>query len=98
MKAKKGKKRLDILWVDIIEAKPNKLFTEAQRQTVRFLRYNRAIPCAECNKKRRVMWTMICTFTAKNMGLLALTDSGKEHPPLTPVCGAHPLAPAWPKN
>lgn len=103
MKAKKSKPTPDILWVEVLEAKTNKLFTEAQRQSVRFLRYNRAVPCAECCKKRRVMWTMLCTFIAHSMpssAVLSFTfkDSGKEHPPLTPVCGDHPLAPSWPKK
>ncbi len=84
----------DFLYVQILEAKPNKMFTEDQRQSVRFLRYSRYVPCAECGKKGRLMWTMLCTFIAHNLGSFALAQSGKRHPPLTPVCSAHPMGPA----
>ena len=86
-------KKQELLWVDVCEAKPNKLFTEEQRQTVRFLRYSRTVPCAECGKKRKVMWTMLCQFIATSMGQFALHESGKSHAPLTPVCGDHPIGP-----
>ena len=80
--------------VQILEAKPNKLFTEEQRQIVRFLRYSKAIPCAECGKRRRVHWTLLWTFRAKSLkpGLFVPFDSGKVHMPLTPVCASHLLA------
>jgi len=80
-----------LLVVEILEAKPNKMFTEEQRSWVRFLRYNRWIKCAECGKKRKVMWTMLCTFVAHNFGPFTMTQSEKVHMPLTPVCGEHPL-------
>lgn len=87
-------KRLDTLvWVEILEAKPNKMFTENQRRAVRFLRYSRKVPCVECGKKIKVAWTMLCEFEAHTMGASAFNDSGKVHPPLTPVCGDHPLSP-----
>lgn len=86
-----------ILCVEILEAKPNKLFTEEQRQCVRFLRFNRRVQCAECGSKRcRVLWTMLCEFKALTMGTLIAIESKRIHPPLTPVCGEHPIAPAWP--
>ena len=49
----KGQLPADFLQVEICEAKPNKLFTEDQRQGIRFLRYSRSVPCAECGKRRR---------------------------------------------
>ena len=88
---------MNILYVEILEAKPNKLFNEAQRQAVRFLRYNKFIPCAECGKKRKVMWTMLCEFKANIMGIDALEESEKVHPPLTPVCQDHLLVPNFAK-
>lgn len=82
-----------LLQVQVLEAKPNKMFTEDVRQTVRFLRYNQSVVCAECGKKRKVMWTLLCEFEAHNLGDFALKQSGKVHAPLTPVCGDHPLSP-----
>jgi hypothetical protein len=103
MKKKPGgaKKQPLILMVQVLEAKPNKMFTEEQRQLVRFLRYNQTIPCVECGKRRRIMWTMFCTFRAMNFDSHRFNlekSTTKIHAPLAPVCGAHPLAPAWPDN
>lgn len=92
--AKRRELPADFLWVDIVEAKRNKLFTEEQRQSVRFLRYNRSIRCAECGKRRRVMWTMLCTFLASSPAGFTMARGTKRHLPLTPVCGAHPIGPA----
>jgi hypothetical protein len=78
------------------------MFTEEQRASVRFLRYNQSVPCAECGKKKRVLWTLLCTFNAMSFGQFNLVnlvnESGKDHPPLTPVCTDHPMGPAWPKE
>jgi len=88
---KQAKKEKTLLWVSICEARPNKLFSEEQRQSVRFLIYNKRQPCAECGRKVKRMWTMLCQFRATNM----IGDNGKQlYPPLTPVCGEHPLSPA----
>jgi hypothetical protein len=91
-------KKPEILYVDIREAKPNKMFSEEQRQGVRFLVYNRAIPCAACGKKRRVMWTMLCQFKAGDTehSFVVLKNYAQSFAPLTPVCGDHPLGPDWP--
>jgi len=89
----------DLLYVNVCEAKPNPMFTEAQRASIRFLLYNKSVPCAECGKKRRKHWTMMCEFLAHSMGVdhpFAI-KSGLVHPPLAPVCGDHLLAPAWPE-
>jgi hypothetical protein len=84
----------DFVEVQILEAKPNPMFSEAQRQSVRFLRYSRHVPCAECGKKKRLLWTSTFTFIAHHFGALVMTQSGKSHPPLTPVCTDHPMSPA----
>lgn len=46
------KKPVELLQVQILEAKPNKMFTEAERRAVRFLRFNRTVQCAECGRRR----------------------------------------------
>jgi hypothetical protein len=93
-------KKREILVVQILEAKPNPMFTEEARVAVRFLRFNQAVPCAECGKRRKVMWTMLCEFYAHSLSApgLPVLGKGKKHAPLTPVCGDHPLGPAWPED
>lgn len=86
-------KEKQILCVSICETKPNKLFTEEQRQMVRFLIYNQRIPCAECGRKVKKMWTMLCQFKAVSMNTLVIVESSRSHPPLTPVCSEHPMKP-----
>jgi hypothetical protein len=100
-KSPKQNKSREILWVDICEAKPNKMFTETERAAVRFLRFNRHVPCAACGKKVLVPWTMLCEFKATydmdNSPIpFMLTDYPQTFPPLTPVCGTHCMHPAWP--
>jgi hypothetical protein len=92
-----AKKKTDdeILYVSICEGKPNAMFTEQQRQSIRFLIYNKPVVCAECGKKFKKMWTMLCQFTAPTMANLVMAESGKSHLPLTPVCNDHLLAPDW---
>lgn len=94
--APKKEKRRGILTVQILETKPNPMFTEEQRRMVRFLRFNRTVPCTECGKRRKIMWTMLCEFYAHSMGELVLKKSMKIHKPMDEVCGDHLLAPAWP--
>lgn len=93
----KTAKKLGILTVQILEAKPNPMFTEEQRAAVRFLCFNRTVPCAECGKRRKIMWTMLCEFYACDFNTLGCitSKSGKKHAPLTAVCDDHPLRPAW---
>jgi hypothetical protein len=88
----------DLLEVHIREAQPNKLFTEQQRAGIRFLQYNRSVACAECGKKRKVLWTCLYEFLAHDMGQFTLRRSGLVHPPLEGVCGDHLLAPALPEE
>jgi hypothetical protein len=88
----------ELLFVQIYEAKPNPMFSEEQRATVRFLSYNRAVPCSECGKKSRGHWTALYEFLAHTMAPLVPIKSGLVHPPLAPVCRNHLLAPAWPER
>jgi hypothetical protein len=86
-----------VLQVTILEARPNPLFEEWQRELVRFLRFNRAVPCAECGRRSKHHWTQVVSFKAYNVAtaksfILERNWSGKIHPPLAPVCGSHPLA------
>ncbi len=67
---------------------------------VRFLCFNRSVPCRECGKRKRTMWTMLCEFYAYTMegpGLTRATPE-KKHPPLAAVCDDHLLGPAWPAD
>jgi len=86
----------NVLQVSLHEAKPNPLFSEAQRATVRFLRYSRAVPCAECGRKSKSHWTSLFSFEAmdaQGRSFVLRSKTGKVHPPLAPVCGRHPMAP-----
>ena len=85
----------NVLQVKLLDAKPNKMFTEWQTATTKFLRYNRAVPCAECGKRSKSHWTQLVSFQAMDMSgssFVLRSASGKVHAPLTPVCGTHPLA------
>ena len=84
----------DPICVEILETKPNKMFSEEQRAWVWFLRYSRAVPCAECGKKRKVQWTMLFEFQCMKLESFASEMSANRHMPLTPVCGDHPIGPA----
>jgi len=83
--------------VDILEAVPNPMFTEAQRNTVRFLRYYESgkpakVACAHCGHKKSVLWTMLCSFKVadfKNSFGPILRPGDKVYPPLTAVCQTH---------
>lgn len=93
--AKKKSKPTKLLYVSILEAKPNPMFSESQRQAVRFLRYSRHYPCAECGKKARILWTALYAFRAMKMETFQMTPGEKVHPPLTPICQDHPFQPAY---
>lgn len=96
--ARKTKKKSanDLLCVQILEAKPNPLFTDEQRSWLRFLRFSRPTPCAACGKKLRIHWTMLCEFKAGDTSgpSFQLGFYPQTFAPLTAVCGDHPLKPA----
>jgi hypothetical protein len=95
--------------VELLEAKPNKMFTEAQRARVRFMRYYAsgkpvAMPCAHCGKKKKMLWTYLCSFKVLDFPTRVTPDKGigftlkpapdaKVLPPLTGVCQTHLIAP-----
>lgn len=79
-----------ILWVDILEAKPNEMFSEDQRRLVRFLHYSHPVKCAQCGRRRKRHWTLRCSFKARDFDGL-LTKLPESHMPLSPVCPKHLL-------
>jgi len=88
------------LCVDIREAAPNKMWSDEERSWIRFLVYSEPVRCAECHKKKKVMWTMLCQFKACTFPEKAfvMVPPAHSHMPLTPVCDEHPLAIAWPEE
>ena len=80
--------------VQIHEAQPNPIFSEEQRAWIRFLEYDRPVPCAECGKLATVHWTMLCEFRAASPAAFVMRPGERRHMPLTPVCEDHLLAPA----
>ena len=80
------------LWVGLYEARPNKMFSEEQRSTVRFLRYSQLVACSECGRRSKTHWTVLYSFEAQSLGFLVPKRSGKVHRPLDPVCRSHILA------
>jgi hypothetical protein len=77
----------------MFEAKPNKMFPDWLTARVRFLRFRKAVVCAECGRKRKHHWTLLCAFQAHTMAKFIPAKSGKVHAPLTAVCRDHLLAP-----
>ena len=80
--------------VEVREARPNKMFSEEQRALVRFLRFSSAVPCAECGRRSKTHWTMLCEFKANTMAQFSIIP-GKRLWPMAPVCTKHPMAPAF---
>ena len=80
------------LWVGLYEARPNKMFIEEQRSTVRFLRYSQLVACSECGRRSKTHWTVLYSFEAQSLGFVVPKRSGKIHRPLDPVCRSHILA------
>lgn len=91
----KAAKAPEILCVQILEARPNPMFTEEQRSWVRFLCFNQATPCAACGKRKRTLWTMLCEFKAVDMdgSIMVAKDYPQAFAPLTGVCNDHPIRP-----
>jgi hypothetical protein len=81
------------LEVQILDAKPNKMFPDWMTERVKFLRFTEAVQCAECGKRSKHLWTFLAAFQGHTMASLVPIKSGKVHPPLTPVCRSHMLAP-----
>lgn len=69
------------------------MFPDWMTARVRFLRFDAAVPCAECGRRSKHHWTMLCMFQAHTMAQIVPSKSGKEHAPLTAVCRSHLLAP-----
>lgn len=89
------------LCVEVRECKENKMFSKEQHDWTRFLLYSRPVPCAECGRMAKVMWTMLCQFVAPTLGpgMFKIDLAGcRSHLPLTPVCDAHPLAVRFPED
>jgi hypothetical protein len=83
-----------LLKVEIVEAEPNKMFSEDQRPWVRFLRFNKSVPCKECGRQSRLHWTLLMEFLAHDLSSYTTLQSGQVHQPLSPVCTKHLLGPA----
>jgi hypothetical protein len=87
----------EVVQVEVLPAAPNKLCTEAQRQAVLFLRFSKAVPCAECGTRSRHHWTMRVSFATVLLESFVAQTSLTVHLPFAPVCRSHQLAPAaWP--
>ncbi len=84
----------NVLRVGVYETRPNRMFTDAQRAGIRFLRFTQAVPCAECGRRSRAHWTVLYSFKALSMAVMVPRESDKVHMPLTPVCQQHLLKPA----
>jgi hypothetical protein len=82
------------LEVTLLLAKPNPQFPAWVTERTRFLRFSEPVACAECGKRSKHHWTMLCEFQAPTMAhQLVLAKSGKLHAPLTGVCRKHLIAP-----
>jgi hypothetical protein len=84
--------------VELIDAKPNNLWSEAARASVRFMRFYEVgepvrVACAHCGKKKTVLWTQLCSFRIAEPLTFRLKKSDTVYPPLTPVCQTHIMAP-----
>jgi hypothetical protein len=79
---------------EIFEAKPNHMFSEAQRQITKFLRFRESVPCAHCGKKSRWHWTQTVPFKAAEFGGFSL-KMGRLLEANSPVCRAHILEPSY---
>jgi len=79
--------------VEYREAKPNAMFSPQLTALLRFATYRQAVACAECGRKRKAHWTMLCPFRATSLTGVGL-EPGDLRAPGEPVCSDHPLAPA----
>lgn len=81
------------LEVAIGRPKPNHMFPEWLTQRTLFMTFTDKVACAECGKKRKKHWTLVCSFQAKSMAMVVPSASGKVHLPFAAVCTDHLLAP-----
>jgi hypothetical protein len=82
------------LLVEFLPPKPNPFFTEEQHRATSFIRYSKPVPCAECGRRRKVMWTQRWSFCVMEESTYTLRPSAKIHIPGTPVCTSHILGAA----
>jgi len=76
------------------EAKDNQLFPPEITMLIRFLRPEKAIKCAVCGKKRKLLWTMLVPFKGQIMLQFSMEPSD-ELAALTPICDDHPITPMF---
>jgi hypothetical protein len=81
------------------EAAPNKMFSEEQRATIRFIRFSEPVPCCACGKRKKHHWTSVEPFRAvifpKHFGIVLKAGEGPIHIGIAPVCRDHLLAAAY---
>lgn len=78
---------------ELFEAKSNRMFTEAMRQLVIFLRFKKAVPCEHCGRRSRWHWTMRCPFRAADLGGFTVVKGDKVLMAGSPICRKHPMHP-----
>lgn len=75
--------------IEVFDAKPNPMFSPELTAVTKFLRYEKAVPCAFCGRKSRYHWTTLIKFKAGEMGPFAIRWSETAFEPMTPVCRGH---------
>lgn len=78
---------------ELFEAKPNRMFTEAMRRLVVFLRFKKAVPCEHCGRRSRWHWTMRVPFRAASPAGFIMALGDKVLLPGSPLCRKHPMHP-----
>ena len=81
-----------IVLCDWRQPKPNPQWPDELTKLIRFAVHKQKIQCAVCEKRKKVMWTMLCPFTASTITGFSLQPS-EVLEPLTLVCDDHPIAP-----
>lgn len=82
--------------VQILNPKPNKMFPDWMSQRVRFMRFQKYVPCTHCGKRSRLHWTMLMTFQVAEPRQFTLVNSERVFMPMVPVCTSHLLDPCMP--
>lgn len=78
--------------VDWRKPEPNPLWPDEIRLLIRFRVHPKRVKCAICDRKMKVMWTMLCPFVAHSMTGFTMVPSDPLQP-LAEVCADHPIAP-----